>query len=43
MRKIKDIWDEYSKMEIMDSRAFVDVYRAKSKANNEYVAIKEIN
>ena len=27
------------KWELMDSRKFADVYRAKSKANNEYVAI----
>ena len=42
MRKMKDIWDEYSKIELIDSGAFADVYRAKSKLNNEYVAIKEI-
>ncbi len=39
---MKDIWDEYSKIELIDSGGFADVYRAKSKLNNEYVAIKEI-
>ncbi len=39
---MKDIWDEYSKIELIDSGAFADVFRAKSKLNNEYVAIKEI-
>ena len=43
MRKIKDILDEYSKIELIDSRAFADVYWVKSKLNNEYVAIKEIH
>ena len=42
MRKMKDIWDEYSKIELIGSGVFADVYRAKSKLNNEYVAIKEI-
>ena len=42
MRKMKDIWDEYSKIELINSGAFADIYRAKSKLNNEYVAIKEI-
>ena len=43
MRKMKDIWDEYSKIELIDSGALTKVYRAKSKIHNEYVAIKEIN
>ena len=42
MRKMNNIWDEYSKIELINSGAFSDVYRAKSKLNNEYVAIKEI-
>ena len=43
MRKMNNIWDEYSKIELIDSGAFSKVYRAKRKLNNEYVAIKEIN
>ncbi len=39
---MKDIWDEYSKIELINSGAFADIYRAKSKLNNEYVEIKEI-
>ena len=39
---MKDIWDEYSKIELIGLGVFADVYRAKSKLNNEYVAIKEI-
>ena len=42
MKKMKDIWDEYSKIELIGLGVFADVYRAKSKLNNEYVAIKEI-
>ena len=40
---MKDIWDEYSKIELIGAGAFAHVYRAKSKSNNEYVAIKEIH
>ena len=43
MRKMNDIWDEYYRIELIGSGVFADVYRAKSKLNNEYVAIKEIN
>ena len=39
---MKDIWEKYEKIEIIGAGAFADVYRAKSKLNNEYVAIKEI-
>ena len=42
MRKMNDIWDEYYRIELIGSGAFSKVYRAKSKLNNEYVAIKEI-
>ncbi len=43
MRKMNNIWDEYSKIELIGSGAFSKVYRAKRKLNNEYVAIKEIH
>ena len=43
MRKMNDIWDEYYRIELIGSGAFSKVYRAKSKLNNEYVAIKEIH
>jgi serine/threonine-protein kinase ULK/ATG1 len=39
---MNDIWDEYYRIELIGSGAFSKVYRAKSKLNNEYVAIKEI-
>ncbi len=39
---MNNIWDEYSKIELIGLGAFSKVYRAKSKLNNEYVAIKEI-
>jgi len=40
---MNNIWDEYSKIELIGAGAFAHVYRAKSKSNNEYVAIKEIH
>ena len=42
LKKIKNIWDEYIQIELIGSGSFADVYRAKKKSNNEYVAIKEI-
>ena len=40
---MKNIRDEYSNIELIDSGPFSKVYRAKSKLSKEYVAIKEIN
>ena len=39
---MNSIWDEYEKIELIGSGSFADVYRAKNKKTNEYVAIKEI-
>ncbi len=38
-----NIWDEFIKIELIGSASFSRVYRAKSKLNDKYVAIKEIN
>ena len=43
MRKMDNIWDEFIKIELIGSASFSRVYRAKSKLNDKYVAIKEIN
>ena len=40
MLKLKNIWEKYKKIEIIDSGGFGDVYRA--KYNHEYFVIKEI-
>ena len=42
MKKVKDIWDIYDKIEVIGSGSYSDVYRAKNKLTQEYVAIKEI-
>jgi len=42
MKKISDIWEKYQKIELIGSNNFSNVYKAKSKLTNEYVAIKEI-
>ena len=42
MRIMKNIRDEYSNIELIDSGPFSKVYRTKSKLSKEYVAIKEI-
>ena len=42
MKKMKSVWDEYKNIELIGSGSFADVYRAKNKKTNEYVAIKEI-
>ena len=42
MKKISDIWEKYQKSELIGSNNFSNVYKAKSKLTNEYVAIKEI-
>jgi serine/threonine-protein kinase ULK/ATG1 len=42
MKKMNSVWDEYKKIELIGSGSFADVYRAKNKKTNEYVAIKEI-
>ena len=42
MKKMNSIWDEYENIELIGSGSFADVYRAKNKITNEYVAIKEI-
>ena len=39
---MSDIWEKYQKIELIGSSTFSDVYRAKNKLTNEYVAIKEI-
>ncbi len=38
-----NIWDEFNKIELIGLGSFSRVYRAKSKLNDKYVAIKEIN
>ena len=38
-----NIWDEFNKIELIGLGSFSKVYRAKSKLNDKYVAIKEIN
>ena len=40
MLKLKNIWEKYKKIEIIDSGGFGNVHRA--KYNNEYFAIREI-
>ena len=42
MIKMKDIWEKYNKIEIIGAGTYADVYKAKNKLTNEYVAIKEI-
>ena len=38
----KNIWEKYKKIGILGSAIFGNVYKAKSKYNNEYFEIKEI-
>ena len=42
MKKMKDIWEKYEKIEMIGRGAYADVYRAKNINTGEYVAIKEI-
>ena len=42
MSKLKNIWEKYKKIGILGSAIFGNVYKAKSKYNNEYFEIKEI-
>ena len=42
MEKVNDIWDIFEKIEVIDSGSYSDVYKAKNKLTQEYVAIKEI-
>ena len=42
MKKMKDIWEEYDKIEMIGRGAYADVYRGKNINTGEYVAIKEI-
>ena len=42
MIKMKDIWEKYNKIEIIGAGTYADVYKAKNKLTNQYVAIKEI-
>ena len=42
MKKMKDIWEKYEKIEMIGRGAYADVYRAKNMNTGEYVAIKEI-
>ena len=42
MNSMNDIWEIYENIEIIGSGSFGNVYRAKNKTTNEYVAIKEI-
>ena len=37
-----NIWEKYTKIGILGSGVFGNVYKTKSKYNNEYYAIKEI-
>ena len=42
MKKMKDIWENYMKIELIGRGGYADVYRAKNINTGEYVAIKEI-
>ena len=42
MKKLNDIWEKYQKIELIGFNSFYNVYKAKNKLNDEYVAIKEI-
>ncbi len=42
MSKRNNIWEKYKKIGILGFAIFGDVYKAKSKYNNEYFEIKEI-
>ena len=42
MNFINNIWEIYENIEIIGSGSFDNVYKAKNKQTNEYVAIKEI-
>ena len=42
MSKIKNIWEKYKKIGLLDSGVFGNIYKAKLKYNNEYFEIKEI-
>ena len=42
MKKMKDIWEKYMKIELIGRGGYADVYRAKNINTGEYVAIKEI-
>ena len=42
MKKMNSVWDIYKKIETIGLGSFTNVYRAKNKKTNEYVAIKEI-
>ena len=42
MFELKNIWEKYKKIGILGSRVYGNVYKAKSKYNNEYCEIKEI-
>ena len=42
MKKLNDIWEKYQKIELIGFNSFSNVYKAKNKLNDEYVAIKEI-
>jgi len=42
IKKMDSIWEEYNKIELINSSCFTNIYRAKNKKTNEYVAIKEI-
>ena len=42
MIEMKNIWEKYNKIEIIGAGTYADVYKAKNKITNEYVAIKEI-
>ena len=42
MSKLNNIWDKYKKIQTIDTGAFGNVYKVKSKYNNEQFEIKEI-
>ena len=42
MSKLKNIWDKYQKIQTINTGAFGNVYKVKSKYNNEHFEIKEI-
>ena len=42
MSELNNIWKKYKKIGLLGSNIFGNVYKAKSKYNNEYFEIKEI-
>ena len=42
MEKINNIWEKFTKIEVIGKNSFSKVYKAKNKITNQYVVIKEI-